>query len=121
MNDPKNAGATAQKQTLVEEGTRLKGSITSTCPVVVRGTVEGGVEGPSVTVSATGSLSGRVDAGTVNSDGKIAGELEVDSARLSGSIANNTVVRAATLDVKVTAQTGKIQLTFGSAGSRGSS
>ena len=37
MSDPK-AG---EKRTLVEEGTELKGSLTSTCPVLVRGRMTG--------------------------------------------------------------------------------
>jgi len=121
MNNPKppattGASATTTKQTLVEEGTRFKGSLTSTCPVLVRGTVEGGLEGPAVTISATGSVSGRVEAGSVSSDGKLAGELEVESARIAGQIAHGTVVRASSLDIKVTAETGKLQLTFGGTG-----
>ncbi len=119
MNNPKppatGTSATQQKQTLVEEGTRFKGTLESTCPVLVRGTVEGGLEGPAVTVSATGSISGRVEAGSVSSDGKVAGELEVDSARIAGSIAHGTVVRASSLDIKLTAEGNtKLQLTFGS-------
>lgn len=119
MNNPKppatGTSATQPKQTLVEEGTKFKGSLTSTCPVLVRGTVEGGLEGPAVTVSATGSISGRVEAGSVSSDGKVAGELEVDSARIAGAIAHGTVVRASSLDVKLTAEgNNRLQLTFGS-------
>lgn len=125
MNNPKNAtpgGATGEKRTLVEDGTRFKGSLTSTCPILVQGTVEGDVEGPSVTVSATGAISGKIATGSLKSDGKIAGEFEVDSAQLAGSVANNTVIRATSLDVKLTVPTGKLQLTFGPAGggSRGS-
>ncbi len=117
MNDPKNP-ATQQKHTLVEDGTKFKGTLTSTCPILVRGTVEGGVEGPALTISATGSVSGSIQAGAVSCDGRIAGELDVDSARIAGTIAHGTVVRTATLDVKVTAPTGKIELKFGSGSSR---
>ena len=123
MNNPKNpatGGATNEKRTLVEEGTRFKGSLTSTCAILVQGSVEGDVEGPSVTVSATGAVSGKIATGSLKSDGKIAGDFEVDTAQLAGSVANNTVIRAASLDVKLTAATGKLQLTFGPAGSGGS-
>ena len=127
MNDPKNptGGATTEKRTLVEEGTRFKGSLTSTCAILVQGSIEGDIEGPSVTVSATGAVSGKIAAGALKSDGKIAGEFDVDTAQLAGSIENNTVIRAASLDLKVTVPNGKLQLTFGSAagrdGSRGRS
>jgi cytoskeletal protein CcmA (bactofilin family) len=124
MNDPKNptsGSATTEKRTLVEEGTRFKGSLSSTCPIVVQGSVEGDVDGPSVTVSATGAVSGKIAAGALKSAGKIAGDFDVDSAQIAGSVDNNTVIRAASLDVKLTAPSGKIQLTFGPAGSRGRS
>jgi cytoskeletal protein CcmA (bactofilin family) len=122
MNDPKNpigGAATAQKRTLVEDGTRFKGSLTSTCPILVQGTVEGDVEGPSLTVSATGAVSGKIVTGNLKSDGKIAGEFDVDSAQLAGSVANNTVIHATSLDVKLTIPSGKLQLTFGPAGAGG--
>jgi hypothetical protein len=123
MNDPKNptgGAATTQKRTLVEEGTRFKGSLTSTCPILVQGTVEGDVEGPALTVSATGAVSGKIAAGALKSDGRISGDFDVDTAQLAGSIDNNTVVRASSLDLKVTVATGKLELTFGSAGRDGS-
>ena len=118
MNDPKNppGAATTEKRTLVEEGTRFKGSLTSTCAILVQGSIEGDVEGPSLTVSATGAVSGKIAAGALKSDGKIAGDFDVDTAQLAGTIENNTVVRANSLDLKVTVPTGKLQLTFGSAG-----
>lgn len=123
MNDPKNpaAGSGATKRTLVEEGTRFKGSLTSTCPILVQGSVEGDVEGPAVTVSATGAISGKIMTSALKSDGKIAGDFEVDTAQLSGTIETNTVIRAQSLDVKLTVATGKVQLTFGPAGPRGRS
>lgn len=124
MNDPKNptgaGGVTATKRTLVEEGTSFKGSLTSTCAILVQGSVEGDVEGPSVTVSATGAVSGKIATGSLKSDGKIAGEFEVDTAQLAGSVANNTVIRATSLDVKLSVPTGKLQLTFGPGGAGGS-
>src|SRR5438105_10798298 len=35
-----------EKKTLVEEGTELKGSISSKCPIVVRGKIDGEVQAP---------------------------------------------------------------------------
>jgi cytoskeletal protein CcmA (bactofilin family) len=119
MNDPKNP--TTEKRTLVEEGTRFKGSLTSTCPVLVQGSIEGDVEGPSVTVSTTGAVTGKITTGALKSAGKIAGDFDVDTAQVAGAVENNTVIRANSLDVKLTAATGKLQLTFGPAGSRGRS
>jgi cytoskeletal protein CcmA (bactofilin family) len=115
MNDPKNPSS-AEKRTLVEEGTRFKGSLTSTCPILVQGSVEGDVDGPAVTVSATGAVSGKIAAGTLKSAGKISGEFDVDTAQLSGTVEHNTVVRATSLDLKLTVPNdGRLQLTFGPA------
>lgn len=111
MNDPKNP--TAQKKTLVEEGTRFKGSLQSTCPILVQGSIEGDVEGPAVTVSATGTVSGKIATSSLKSDGKIAGDFDVETAQVAGTVEKNTVIRANSLDVKLSVQTGKVQLTFG--------
>jgi cytoskeletal protein CcmA (bactofilin family) len=112
MNNPKNPSPTTEKRTIVEEGTDLKGSISSTCPIVVQGSIDGEVAGPSVEVSATGRIAGKITTGILNSKGRIAGELDVDVAQLSGTVANKTVVRAATLDLKITNPNGKVELKF---------
>ena len=120
MNDPKNpiggGGATTTKRTLVEDGTRFKGSLSSTCPIHVQGSVEGDVEGPSLTISTTGAVSGKIVTGSLKSDGKIAGEFDVDTAQLAGSVANNTIIHATSLDVKLSVPTGKLELRFGPGG-----
>lgn len=113
------ASATKEKQTLVEEGTRFKGTLTSTCPILVQGAVEGEVEGPAVTVSATGAVSGKIATGALKSEGKISGDFDVESAQVAGTVEANTVIRAASLDLKLTVATGKVQLTFGPAGRDG--
>jgi cytoskeletal protein CcmA (bactofilin family) len=114
MNDPK-LGATTTKRTLVEEGTSFKGSMVSTCPILVQGTIEGDIEGPAVTVSATGAVSGKVATGALKSDGTISGDFDVETAQLAGTVEKNTVIRASSLDVKLTVPSGKVQLTFGPA------
>ncbi len=128
MADPKappvpastsNANAN-QKRTLVEDGTKFKGSLSSTCPVVVHGALEGDIESPAVTVSATGSVSGMVVSSTLQSAGKIAGDFDVESATVAGSVAKDTVVRAANMDFKLEASPDKkLELRFGPAPSNG--
>ena len=117
MNDLKNSGAvgaaTTEKRTLVEEGTTFKGSLTSTCPILVRGTINGDLEAPSLTVAATGSVSGKVKAGELKSEGEIAGEFDVDKVVLSGSVKDNTVIRAKALEVKLAVTGSKMQVVFG--------
>ncbi len=121
-NPSPNMSATKEKQTLVEEGTRFKGSLTSTCSILVQGAVEGDVEGPAVTVSSTGAVSGKIATGALKSEGKIAGDFDVESAQVAGFVENNTVIRASSLDLKLSVPSGKVQLTFGPAsGSRGRS
>jgi cytoskeletal protein CcmA (bactofilin family) len=125
MNNPKNPNSnpnannpTAPKRTLVEEGTRFKGSLTSSCPIHVQGTIEGDVDGPALTVSATGAVSGKIAAGSFKSEGKIAGDFDVETAQLSGTVEKDTVIRASSLDLKLTVPDGKLQLTFGQPGSK---
>ena len=102
-----------EKRTLVEEGTHFKGSMTSTCPVVVRGRIEGEIETPSLTISQTGSVHGKAKVGIVTSEGDIAGEFEADTVQLSGSVQDNTVIRSKTLAVKLSSTDGKMEVVFG--------
>lgn len=105
--------ASQEKQTLVEEGTQFKGSLTSTCPVVVRGKIEGEIETPSLTISESGAVHGKAKIGTVISKGDIAGEFDADTVQLSGSVQDNTVIRSKTLEVKLSTQEGKMEVVFG--------
>lgn len=109
MTELKGSG---QRQTLVEEGTAFKGSITSTCPVVVRGRIEGDIETPSLTVSSSGAVHGKAKVGAVISEGEIAGEFDADTIQLSGKVNDNTVIRAKSLEVKLSSDT-KMQMVFG--------
>src|SRR4051812_34327162 len=112
MNDPKNAGAT-DKRTLVEDGTTFKGAMTSTCPILVKGTINGDIEAPSLTVAASGTVSGKVKAGELKSEGELSGEFDVDKIVLSGAVKDNTVIRAKALEVKLAVTGSKMQVVFG--------
>lgn len=103
----------ASKVTVVEEGTEFKGTLTSSCPIDVRGRVEGELNTPALTVSATGAVHGRVKVGEVRSQGEISGEFDADKIELAGVVRDNTVIRARSLDVKVEAKRGKTQIIFG--------
>lgn len=100
------------KRTLVEEGTTFKGSLTSSCPVLVKGAIEGDLTTPSLTVASTGSVSGKVKADELKSDGEISGEFDVDKVQLSGTVKDNTVIKAQTFEVKLNVP-GKMQVVFG--------
>ncbi len=102
-----------EKRTLVEEGTELKGSLTSTCPVLVRGRVEGDVKAPALTVSPTGAVHGRAKVGELQTEGELSGEFDADAVQLSGKVQDRTVIRSKTLSVQLSTDTGKLQVVFG--------
>ena len=49
MSDPKST--TNDRKTLVEEGTQFKGSLSSNCPIEVKGRIEGDLTAPALAVS----------------------------------------------------------------------
>jgi cytoskeletal protein CcmA (bactofilin family) len=100
-------------RTLVEEGTQFKGSLSSKCPIEVKGRVEGDLQAPSLTVSSTGAVHGKVKVAELLSEGEIAGEFDADLVRLSGVVKDNTVLRAKSLEVKLTPANGRMQVIFG--------
>jgi cytoskeletal protein CcmA (bactofilin family) len=111
--DNLKSGDAGGKRTLVEEGTSFKGSLSSTCPVVVKGRVEGDVSAPSLQVSATGAVHGKVKVGEMQSHGELSGEFDAETVQLSGSVKDNTIVRAKSLEVKLAPANGKMQVVFG--------
>jgi cytoskeletal protein CcmA (bactofilin family) len=113
MNEVKSGRPGTEKQTLVEEGTEFKGSLSSNCPIVIKGRLEGDVSGPSIQVSATGSVSGTVKAGEIKSEGELAGRYEADVVRLSGRVKDGTVIKAKTLEMRLAPPKGKLEITFG--------
>jgi cytoskeletal protein CcmA (bactofilin family) len=114
MSDVKpGLGSATEKRTLVEEGTHFKGSLQSTCPILVKGKIEGEVGAPGLTVSSTGAVSGKVKVGELRSEGELAGEFDVDKVQLSGSVKDNTIIRAKSLEVKLAVTGAKMQVVFG--------
>lgn len=111
MSEQKNSAST--KKTLVEEGTHFKGALSSNCPIEVKGRVEGEVTAPALSVSESGAVHGRIKVGELSSQGELAGELDADVVQLSGTIKDSTIIRAKSLEVKLSAPNGKMQVTFG--------
>src|SRR5580693_9403460 len=95
------------KKTLIEEGTEFKGTLTSTCAIVVMGRVEGDMKGPSVEVTETGVLSGK--ATELRSRGELSGEFEAEIVELSGRVRDKTVIRAKSLEVSLQRAEGGIE------------
>jgi cytoskeletal protein CcmA (bactofilin family) len=88
------------KKTLVDEGTEFRGTLSSKCPVVVRGAVDGELKAPSLRVSESGSVNGKVQVTELSSEGHLAGEFDADIVKLSGVVKDSTVIRAKTLEVQ---------------------
>jgi len=101
------------KKTLVEEGTQFKGSLSSSCPIVVKGKIEGDVTAPSLQVSESGAVHGKVKVGEIHSQGELSGEFDAELVQLSGVVKDKTIVRAKSLEVKLQPTTGKMQVVFG--------
>jgi cytoskeletal protein CcmA (bactofilin family) len=115
MSEARNplGSAATEKRTLVEEGTTFKGTLTSTCPIFVKGGIEGDIQAPALTVATSGNVSGKVKAGELRSEGAIAGDFDVEKVQLSGSVKDNTVIRAKSLEVKLAVASTKMQVVFG--------
>src|SRR5256885_8771992 len=106
-------GLPTGKHTLVEEGTEFKGTMSSSCPIVVMGKVEGDVTGPVIHVTPSGIVSGVVKVKQLRSDGELAGEVEADTVEISGRVRDRTVIRARSLEVSLSVQKGGMQVVFG--------
>jgi cytoskeletal protein CcmA (bactofilin family) len=114
MADPKMAEApSGGRKTLVEEGTEFTGDLTSKCHVVVSGKVDGKLSAPSLTVSTSGAVHGKVKVADIRSEGELSGEFEAENVALSGRVNNNTVIRSKSLEVKLAPEKGKPLVTFG--------
>jgi len=114
MADTKQLSAhdPSTKVTVIEDGTEFKGSMTSTCAVVVRGKIEGDLSTPALSVAATGIVQGRAKVGTIDSSGQLSGEFDAETVRLSGAVSDDTIIRAKTLEVKLVSD-GKMVVSFG--------
>jgi cytoskeletal protein CcmA (bactofilin family) len=102
------------KQTLVEEGTEFKGTLKSSCPVVVNGTIDGEVDAPEITITRSGAVLGAIKAKKVKSQGTLSGNVDAGDVFLAGSVRSNTVIKAKSLEVKLgSSDKGHLEVTFG--------
>lgn len=100
------------KTTVIEDGSELKGTLSSTCGVLVRGTISGEVSAPTITVAISGAIRGKGKATLIDSQGELSGEFDADEVKLAGRVLDDTIVRAKTLEVKLTSDN-KMSVTFG--------
>jgi cytoskeletal protein CcmA (bactofilin family) len=103
----------AEKHTLVEQGTEFKGTMKSSCPVVVNGRIEGELTAPELDVTASGTVQGTIKAERLSSRGVLSGNVDAGDLFLSGSIGSKTVIKAKNLEVKLTPEQGRMELTIG--------
>jgi len=101
------------KQTVVEEGTEFKGTLKSSCAVVINGTVDGEMDAPEITVSRSGSVAGSLRATRLRSQGTLSGKVEATDVFLSGAVRSNTAIKAKRLEVKLGSDQAQIEVTFG--------
>ena len=101
------------RRTLVDEGTTLKGAIKSECPVTVKGTVDGELEVPELTVTERGRVQGTVVAQKVTSHGTLSGKVTAKEVELAGSVLSKTVIVADSLDIKLDSAGKSLEVTFG--------
>jgi cytoskeletal protein CcmA (bactofilin family) len=101
------------KQTVVEEGTDFKGTLKSSCPVVINGTVDGELDAPEITVSRSGSVAGSLRANRLRSLGTLSGKVEATDVFLSGVVRSNTAIKAKRLEVKLGSDQAQIEVNFG--------
>ena len=113
VTNPTRMAQPAAKQTLIEDDTEFKGKLSSKCPVVVKGSVDGEIAGPSLHVSTTGTVTGHVKVTELRSEGTIGGEFDAENIHLAGTVKNNTVIKARSREVKLAPQSGRLQVTFG--------
>jgi len=103
----------AEKHTLVEQGTEFKGTMKSSCPVVVNGRIEGELTAPELEVTVSGTVQGNIKAERLSSRGVLSGNVDAGDLFLSGAIGSKTVIRAKNLEVKLTPEQGRMELTIG--------
>lgn len=96
-----SSNSPSDKQTVIEQGSEFKGSLNSSCPVDVRGSIDGDVSTPALTVGITGKVRGSAKVGSLRSQGEVAGTIEAETVELAGTVRDETLVKARTLDVKL--------------------
>lgn len=105
------------KQTFIDEGSVFKGTLKSSCPVIVNGTIDGELTAPELTIARTGTALGVIKATTLRSYGMLAGNVDAGDVYLFGAVRSNTVIKARTLEVKIgSSDRGQLEVIFGECG-----
>ena len=116
MSDDMQQGQTDAKpnsRTFIEDGTEFKGQLTSACHIVVCGSIEGEIKAPKLTITESGTVVGQVRAERIYSEGVLAGTIDADELYLSGQVRSDTVIRAKSMEVKLSQEGRRYEVTFG--------
>jgi uncharacterized protein YjbI with pentapeptide repeats/cytoskeletal protein CcmA (bactofilin family) len=97
---PSSGIATGAEATIVGVGARFTGNLRTEGDIVVRGEVEGDLEGRRIEVDERGVVSGHLKASELRAWGVTAGTLEADTVELGGQLKDGAQVKAATLVVR---------------------
>ena len=97
---PSSGIATGSEATIVGVGARFTGNLRTEGDIVVRGEVEGDLEGRRIEVDERGVVSGHMKAGELRAWGVTAGTLEADTVELGGQLKDGAQVKASTLVVR---------------------
>jgi cytoskeletal protein CcmA (bactofilin family) len=104
----------APKQTLVEAGTEFKGTLKSSCPVAVNGTIDGDIDAPTLNIASSGSILGNVKAKTLRSQGTLSGNVDAEEVFLSGAVRSKTFIKTRRLEMKLgSMEKSQLEVTFG--------
>jgi cytoskeletal protein CcmA (bactofilin family) len=106
----------AANQSIIAQGTSCNGTLSSECPLLVSGVVDGELNAPYLEITESGSVNGKVKVEELRSSGEISGDIEAGTMQLSGKVLDNTSIRAQALEVKLSGQASEeLHLVFGSA------
>ena len=70
-------------QTVISASTEIKGSITTSDSVEIRGAIEGDVRAPAITVCQGSTVKGDLTADTITVQGHVEGRLQAQDVRLT--------------------------------------
>jgi cytoskeletal protein CcmA (bactofilin family) len=102
-----------KRQTVIEEGTEFDGKISSDCGILLSGMLQGELNAPSLKVTPSGMVQGKIKVTDLHSEGEISGEIDAHTVELSGQVNDKTVIRAKSLEVKLTKSGGGVEVSFG--------
>jgi cytoskeletal protein CcmA (bactofilin family) len=103
----------AEKRTLIEQGTAFRGTLDASCPILARGHLEGDVTAPSLEVTDSGQVSGKIKVGSLRSAGELSGRFQADEVVLAGRVRDSTVIVAGALEVTASVSLESCELSIG--------